>query len=360
MKKVAIVTLYDDINIGNKLQNFALQEILIRQPNINAVITLRYSEARKTAPDNFGWKGKLALLLGFPKTIAKEKKKWKERRKRFNNFSKKYLNTAEEKSFLDFDKKINDEYDYFVVGSDQVWHNWTNTKEELDYFFLRFVDPHKRICVSPSIGLIDIPEKFKTKYIEGLNGFRYLSCREAEGCDLIYSLTNKLAELLPDPTMILTKQDWEEIEKKPDYEVPEHFILCYFLSKNKTEINKSVNDFSKRVNLPIINIYDKNYLQYFTTRPDEFLYLIHRADYVCTNSFHGSVFSILFQKNLLLFRRKDNEGVKMNSRLNTLIEEFDLMENENGIICNYEHTDRLLFEKREKMQSYLQKVFEEK
>ncbi len=352
--KVAIITLYDDINIGNKLQNYALQEILKKY--FARVETLTYSEAAEITP-LIGWKGRLVLKIGFPRHIADEKKAIIDRKKRFCEFSKQYIKTCEAKSFVDYNETINNEYDYFVVGSDQVWHNFSNTIKELDYFFLRFVKKEKRVCFAPSFGFDVIPEQFLTKYTEGLKGFDVLSCREKEGCRLIKELIGEDALLLPDPTLITPLNKWKEIEKKPNYLIPDRFILLYFIGEITPEQRTSICEFSNNMRLDTIDIYSKQSLEHYTTRPDEFLYLISRAEYIFTNSFHCAVFSILFKKRFKIYKRMDLDGMRMDSRFDSLMNDLELKRDKNGFLYPSENTDTIIDSQKKKSTTYLRKVF---
>ncbi len=351
--KIAIVTLFDNINIGNKLQNYALQKILLKYAR--SVETLTYTEADKISPD-FGWKGRLILKLKLPRYKYLEKKAILERRKKFEEFSNSYIKSCEPRPFNSFGKDISDRYDFFVTGSDQVWHNYTNTTAEFDYFFLTFVERSKRICFAPSFGFNIIQDIFKDEYRERLNGFDVLCCREIQGCEMIKELTGRDVKLISDPTMGLSLNEWSMIEKKPNYNIPEHYILSYFIGPKDENTIISLASFAEVVNLPIIDVFDINYMMYFCTSPDEFVYLISRADYVCTNSFHGTVFSIIFNRRVKLFDRTDKVGRTMNSRIDTIKKEFVLEENEDGIIENFEIANQILNKKRIEIYHYLDYV----
>ena len=346
MRKAAIITLYNNTNTGNKLQNYAVQDVL--KNYFELVETLTYSESSLDSL-GIGWKGKIVLAFGFPPSIAKEKKAIVERKRRFKAFSQKHLHVKDDMSFQDYTKAFSNHYDAFITGSDQVWHNWTNSKAELDYFFLRFADREKRICLSPSFGYEEIPSEFKAQYISGLNGFLQLSCREQSGCKIIKDLTGKDAERLIDPTMMLSVEKWKCIEKKPHYEVPKHFILAYCLGGMTDKNRKELLGLSKSMKIPVIDIFNLKYPEYYSTSPDEFLYLVDRCDLVYTNSFHGCAFSILYHKPLKVFDRNDNSGKQMTGRLSTL---FDLFQ---GRIDDYDYVDTVLEAERLKMKNYLEK-----
>lgn len=349
MNSIAIVTLYDNINIGNKLQNYAVQQILKKYADY--VYTLSYREANELHRD-MGWKGRLIACLGFPCEKAKVKRIILKRRKNFEKFSEKYLNVLPARKYNQYNYEFSKEYDAFVVGSDQVWHNWTKTECELNYFFLDFVERRKRICLSPSFGFNEIPEEFKNKYIKGLKGFEFLSCREKSGCDLIKKLTGKEAALLIDPTMMLAPEAWDTIATIPEYNIPENYMLVYFLGDIGENIKEEAYMIAKEKKLNIIDIFNISEPQYYVTSPSDFLYLVKHASYICTNSFHGCVFAILYKKCFKLYQRSDSEGRGMSDRLKTLLDKFHIKGD--GKITNYVEVDENLALERKKVYAYLE------
>lgn len=353
MKKVAILTLYGDKNFGSKFQNYAVQE-LIKLLGYECK-TIRCADTYKT----IGWKGKLVAFLGFPPKMAERKRVALQRETLFRKFSELFLQLGEKVKFCDVSAIINN-YDFYIVGSDQVWHNWSGTNEEIDYFFLRFVPNYKRLCISPSFGFETILEKFKQQYADGLNGFKYLSCREESGCKLIKELTGREAQLLCDPTMALTASEWDKVSSKPLFDLPEKYILTYFLGTAPEEAINYLKQLSEKEQLPIINLYDWNYPEYVNIQPDEFLYLIKRAEHFCTTSFHGCVFSIIYHTSFTVFERKDLKG--MHGRISTLLKKFgleyrDAANQKLDIACDFSKVDDILAMERKKMQNYLTSAF---
>ncbi len=350
MKKIAIVTLYDDINIGNKLQNYAVQQIC-KSYDLEPV-TLTYKDIDKQVT----WKGYIISIIGFPKNKAKVKQLQMRRKRRFKEFSNKYLIIEKPHRFKEY-KYLKLDFDLYIVGSDQVWHNWNDSMDELEYFFLRFVEKKKRLCIAPSFGFDEIPAEYKNVYKEGLEGFEYLSCREESGCNIIKSITNKEAQRIVDPTLMLDKSLWCEIEKKPEYVTPDRYLLVYFLGGMSDSDKREIDKLADSLELEIIDILNLNQEDYYCTRPDEFIYLVNRATFIVTNSFHGAVFSILFHKKFKVLQRVDEEGGKMQSRIDTLFNIFDIKSSDTDNL-NYETIDELLTKERMNLDKYLKKIFE--
>lgn len=340
-----IVTPYGHSNIGNRLQNYALQEVL--HSYFSKVISLAGHE-----PPFIGWKGKIVKALGFPKHKAIEKRMIEKRREHFIPFSSQHLHIEDAKSVLENQKLIS--AGVFVVGSDQIWADWDYIGEEFAYIFLDFVPKNKRICFAPSFGFDTFPPEKRERYIQGLNGFRHLSCREQSGCDLIKAATGREATLLVDPTMLLTTDEWDAIAKKPEYTVPERFMLVYFLGGKSRETQKEIHHLADKNNLEIVDIYDAMQADYFLTAPDEFLYLVKQAEIVCTDSFHGCVFSILYKKQLRYFLRNGALGTQMSNRQKTLFEKFKIFDETGN--CDYSNVDTILENERKKAREYLEMV----
>ena len=359
-KKVAIITLYDDYNIGNKLQNYALQESIKAEGYAcETVDTRSFGRWRLT------WRGWLATLLGVPRKVSHHRRMMLRRKPRFHAFSQQYLNVCGPYSYRSILGGSLRFYDAFVCGSDQVWHRWTRKPRELDYFFLRFTEQRKRICYAPSFGFDDVPEKDREIYCQGLMGFDRLSCREQSGCALIRALTGREAELLCDPTMLLTTKQWDQIILKPEFPVPKKYVMTYFLGPRSEQTRLKIEDFAKKQGLAVVNVYCMEVSAendiYFCTRPDEFLYLIKHASYVCTDSFHGAVFSILYHKKFTTFQRTD--GSTMQGRLQTLLSLFRLEQRNNieemGQPIDFLYADEILAAERKKGMCYLHETLAE-
>ncbi len=325
MKRIGIVTLYDNINIGNKLQNYAVQTYF---ENMGFECrTIEHWEMAHHKLNICDIKFMMYELIGFPKEKAQKIRLGKERKKRFKQFSDQYLKLGECVEISDVPKDLNLKYNYFVTGSDQVWHNWTKTKKEIDYFFLGFARPEQRISISPSFGKSSIEPEFKESYIKGLNGLEVLTCREKSGAALIYGLCGKEARVLLDPTMLIDTCCWEKMAKRPDILSKNDYILTYSLGGLTDEVSKVVYTIAKEYSYKIIDILDPKQPNLYLTTPDEFLYYIKNSKLVITDSFHACVFSILFNTDFVVFNRKQTSSMgNMESRLDTLLNKFSLLD----------------------------------
>ena len=288
--KIGIVTLYVNNSIGNRLQTYAVMR-LYRSLGYD-VATVNHREAELFLTWSPLSRIKMAVKALLARICPNIYPKFR-RRRLLTDFSEQCLIPSETVSMKCLPPDLKERYDFFSVGSDQVWHNWTDTPEELRFFFLQFADRRQRLCLSPSFGLERIPEKWTAVYQEGLRGFRCLSCREASGVELIRALTGRDAPLLLDPTMALPVEEWERLERKPDCPLPERYVLSYMLGPLQAETPEAVSRYARSLGAEVVNINDVGNLteQFAATGPREFLYLIRHAALVCTNSFHGTVFS---------------------------------------------------------------------
>lgn len=214
-----------------------------------------------------------------------------------------------------------------VVGSDQLWRpsNIVGC-----YFTLEFVpDKVKKIAFSTSFGVPELPanlHKHAKKFLSRLN---FISVRENSGADIVMRESGRGATVVCDPTMMLTVEDWMHIqEDKPFAEGK--YILMYLMGDNP-EQREFVKQLSKKTGCRIIGLlHGATYIAYdeevadekpFNVGPSEFVNLIRNAEYVCTDSFHCCVFSILNSTKFFAFRRwPDGSKFSANDRLYTLLD----------------------------------------
>lgn len=352
MKKVGIITLCDNDNYGNKLQNYAV------------IKTFEKIGAKaETIWINSAYKGnKIKQLLRLIKRLYYDYIKKHKRRKYFINFNKK-LNIKSMYLFENDMKKLNKKYDIFSVGSDQVW-NYTYFNNEKVYFL---TDSSKRnISFSASFGTNEVPKKYEKKYQNGLKNFDFISVRENKGKEIVKSLIGKEdVEVLIDPTMMLTDREWSEIARKPKQLKTKKYILNYFLGNLSELRKKEIEKIAKENDCEIINILDENEPLYYSG-PSEFLYLEKNAFLICTDSFHSCVFAILFNRPFIIFDREQDGIPSMNSRIETLLSKFQIENrkyNEMNITTdnlnyNYEKAYDILEKERNKTIAFLNKAIE--
>ena len=232
-----------------------------------------------------------------------------------------------------------------------------------DIDFLKFAPKEKRSSFSASFGISKIPEELKEYYKINLLEMQNLSVREDRGKEIIKELTGRTdVEVLIDPTMMLTAQEWDKVSKKPRKLKNNKYILNYFLGNLSEKRRKEIEQVANKNNCTVINLMDKNEPMY-GSGPSEFLYLVKNAFMICTDSYHGSVFSIIYNKPFVIFDREDNI-VNMNSRLETLLSKFGLQERyskdgkipEKLLKCDYAESYKILEMEKEKTNKYIEKI----
>ena len=349
-KKAGIITLYGLYNHGNRLQNLAIQKLLEDNGIECETIVCRKSRIKEIVRTGIHF---VKSKTGTPESI---------RYMNFYNFTKKYTHLRflyEKTGHIPF--SISKEYNYFLVGSDQVW-NPEIRQNERDNFFLRFAKRDQRICISPSIAVNEIEPKYRREYIQGLNGFRYLSSREEVGAKIINDIVGRTAEVLVDPTMVLTKAEWHEYCSP--LKVPEEkYVLQLFLEPLSKERKLKIQKMADQLGATVLDITDpKSAGEYYSVAPDGFIQLIENAVLVCTDSFHAAAFSINLNTPFYVFKRESSleSSNRMYSRLETILSKFKLMDRteENYDIkgmmkCNFEQTNEILKVERKKFKEYL-------
>ncbi len=161
--------------------------------------------------------------------------------------------------------------------------------------------------------------------------FKEISVREEAGKKIVEDLTGrKDVEVLVDPTMLLTAEEWDNVSNKPEQLKTDKYILNYFLGELSEKRKNEIDRIAKENGCKIINMLDSN-SPFYKTGPAEFLYLEKNAFLICTDSFHACVFSILYNRPFIVFEREDN-NVSMNSRIDTLLNKFHLQDRRYNVI----------------------------
>lgn len=368
--KIGIATIVDYKNYGNRLQNYALQEVIKSlgyeaetivnkkyMPEETESFLTRYIDRMK----ELGLKGNISRISEKLKGEPKEKL-LNEKKRRFKEFSKEHINetpfTVQPQSVPE---DLKNQYSFFVTGSDQVWN--PNYRNGSAFDFLTFAPSDKRVAYAPSFGVSTIPDRFKADYTNWLNGFASLSVREDAGAQLIESLTGRKAPVLVDPTLLLAKDDWLSLAKESDKKPANSYLLTYYLGELSQDKQKMIRDIAEEKNLEVINLADYHDPDYYTIAPDEFLDMINDSSIFFTDSFHGAVFSILLQKPFVVFDRV-SKGPSMNSRIDTLLSKFKLSQrkfenisHEQLFDIDFTHISAILEQERNKSLTYLKQAF---
>ena len=360
MKKALIMTIYGNMNYGNKLQNYAVYKVL-KDRNIEVLNLKNNRHLNYKRNIIFSYIKFLLSKIKYMKAYNEEFgfKNYFKRLKNFKQFasmiptSKEYFNYSRLKKYQDFD--------YLLVGSDQVW-NPNMCLDDLSLF--KYFKCQNKISISASIALSKVNDNTKNRFRNNLNNFKAISVREYDGKKILEECTNRDdIEVLIDPTMMIKKEEWEKLSKKPniEFDFSKKYILLYFLGSTEKEFRNKIEEFAKNNNYEIIDIYNKKD-KWITCGPSEFLFLEENAELICTDSFHSAVFGILFNRPILVTGRNGSKD-NMNSRIDTLLTKFKLKNsrydgniNNNILDTNFIETNEILEKERNKATIFLNKA----
>lgn len=225
--------------------------------------------------------------------------------------------------------ELNDKFDMFITGSDQVWH----PNVLCSGFLLEFCqDSKKKTSYAASIANNKVDEESAVRLKKALESFSHISVRENDSLMMLSDIGIHNCEWVLDPTLLLGADEWRTISKP--LALTQNYVLTYFLGDNEVSRQKAA-EYAERNNLQLVSLpyllnqyrkCDKNFgdVQLFSVSPEQLLYLIDHADTVFTDSFHATVFSLIFQKNFYVFKR--NISDKMTNRIQSLLEIFGFSE----------------------------------
>lgn len=340
--KVGIVTFHHALNYGAVLQAYALQQYLSSLGIDSDIIDYRspYIEYfYKPIKANPIKNGKM-----FVREIIYYRSN-KNKRMKFNSFLKSYVKLSKpviDKKDLE---QLNFEYDFFIAGSDQVWNlKWSGLDKT---YFLDFADKNKKYSYAASFGFEKIPTGQNQVYKELLNEFQAISVREKTGKEIIKELFDKEVEVSVDPTCLIDKEKWEEICIYPK---EKGYVLVYMLDRSD-ELMLFAKKIAKEKKTKIIYIADalrkdKDFDYRGFLSPAEFIGLFANAGYVVTNSFHGLMFSVIFEKEFCIQYQKKLGAP--NSRLSDFIHDYHL---ENRLLDNIKLEEKIDY-------SFVKKIME--
>jgi len=265
-------------------------------------------------------------------------------------------------------------FDTIIVGSDQLW---LPSNVVADYYTLSFVPYNvKKIAYATSFGIGHIPKKYKSLYKKFLSRIDHLSARETSGQKIIKEFTGRDVQLVSDPTLLLDADEWDK-EATTGRIINGKYIFCYFMGNNP-EQRSFVKRLAKEKECKVVALLhldqyiseDENYVNYapYDVTPSDFLNLVKYADYVCTDSFHGTIFSIIYSRTFFTFKRFNKKAsLSTNTRITSLLIRLRLIERlfdgnedvKNDLeIRNWEEIQKIVSIFRQVSEDYLIKAIE--
>lgn len=326
---IGIVTVYTVPNYGTKLQAYAMQNIMSKYDKAELIGFVSKTDTRPSAVF-----GKLYLKVHRKRNIHVTRpdiEQTKIREKAIASFDKYYNFGKTIKGTTNLRKEAH-KYRAIVCGSDQLW---APINVIADYYTLTaFPKDMIRFSYAASFGVSEIPTKLKKKYTVFLKRLSKISVREESGAQIVQELTGYNAQVVLDPTLMVERREWEALCKTKKESGSGNYIFCYFLGKQMKH-REFVNELAKLTGKQIITIphfkewneADQNFgdIQLYNVDPVDFLNYIKNADIVCTDSFHGTVFSLIFNCKVAVFERFNKASREStNSRIYSLLKQLNL------------------------------------
>jgi coenzyme F420-reducing hydrogenase beta subunit len=326
--KIALLTWFHYSNYGTALQVYAMAETLSQMGHEVDVINYRPRPMKPRTLQDMSAKTVTVKVLG---KIRSERTEYTaqskpyenaEREELFASFLSESIKLTEECITLSDLCELNGRYDAFICGSDQIW-----SPNNFDpRYFLDFVSsPDKMIAYAPSIGLNSVDDRYVAEQMRTLiKRFKHLSVREKQGADLIRSLTGMEAEVVCDPTLLMDGRGWDRLCGN-DRPYDEPYMLVYMLGSNDAHWGKVYADAEKRgLSVKVIPVHERDSERDGcignAVGPYEFLTLVKHADAVYTDSFHGTVMSLLLHTSVVPFERfSSGDPICQNSRIYNLL-----------------------------------------
>jgi len=334
---IGITTYFNIKNYGSALQAFAMRHFLtqnghtalflnvkeqqsvhklLHKLHVGAVTAAKCAlskEARQTQQEIRRLKRETTTVIT-PRTVEL-----------FDSFEKNFLPSVSIGRIALKKRAASNEFGAFICGSDQIW---SPLSAHLSGFkFLNFAPKAKRIAYAPSFGVSKIPSYNRAFIKKQLTGITDISVRELQGAEMVKELTGRDVPVVLDPTMLHTGEQWRSLYQANTAPADgSDYILCYFFDEPSEEIVAKICRFAadKQLQVRVLVASNKAFLEkgavLVDAGPMEFLQLIDNARYVFTNSFHGCVFSVLFEKEFIAFGRNHSNAVKQTSRIETLLQ----------------------------------------
>ncbi len=317
--KIGILTFHHSLNCGAVLQAWALQTYL-RQCGYDAEVV---NYGRIGWPVRFplacrGMRAFVSSVLRCLRSIGIED----YRRSLYRTFLRERMELGACVSKTELE---NPPYTHLIVGSDQVWHPVINEGDDT-YFLAHAPDGVCRISYAPSFGVDRFSPELETRMAEWLADFDALSVREPQGGGIIKRLCGREATVVCDPTLLLDVTQYEQLECVPRFGLPKRYVAVYTICGHPWAEAKAI-EIGRQMHLPVVHLPGGQFARWYlpggvkhitALGPSEWLYFMHHADYVVTNSFHGTVFSLLYHRPFLVAANNKASDARMRTLLQTV------------------------------------------
>lgn len=376
MKKIGIITLVRVNNYGAELQAFATQKALQLMGYDAEIIDYHYFTnprhiKSKGSKPRFKMPLKLTIIVWlYPlyqlyKRFKQDKLVLGRRIHNFEEFHNKHSRFSIEYRTAESLESANMDYDVYIVGSDQVWNPYNYTS--LDPYFLKFAPQDKtKVSYASSFGISSLPTSALSYYRDALHNLDAVGVREENAVQIVENVSGIKAQWVLDPTLLLPGREWEKYGKEVPF-LPNRYVLIYEITPCPFVKELSMNVAQKlgckvvRINREAIREEKEDeVINVMDAGPSEFIWLFKNATMIITNSFHGTAFSINFQKNfyVVIPKRKQNNS-RQQSLLhlveldNRLLVEGSPYPDQRNFTVDYKHVLPVLEIEREKSFRFL-------
>lgn len=331
-KKVGLITFHNSINYGVFLQAYALQTFIELAGYEAEIIDYnKFTENKKKKSIVYRIKHLKESLKIFHMICFLHKKRVKEKEGKFRIFAQNNFKLSKLMGTFDDIVKEESEYDKFVCGSDQIWN--PEYTQGNPVYFLRFTPREKRIAYAPSFGVRQLSKilyEYLNKYKLYLSEFSAISVRESTGQSIIHDFLSISPNVVVDPTLLLSEKCWQEKCRKVQIK-GKKYVLFYVLGDNYLyrKLAKKIAAQGRYtvMCIPTNPLWDRlRCVKRCYAGIDEFLYLIRNAEYIITDSFHGTAFSVIFRKNFSAILRNDTAH-SLCSRIEDFLGKIHLQKN---------------------------------
>ena len=353
--EIKVITRHAPVNYGSVLQAFATIKILEKLGHNAYIIDYR----RKSAYSLKNLLTQIKLSSGIKNVLFSVLRAFfisfehRNVEKKFEKMREHYLKLTD--VYYSCNEIVNLEADCFVTGSDQVW----GIDRYDETYFLPFVTDRKKIAYSASFGKSQIAEKHFDKYTKWLKQYSHITVRENTAVDILNKMGIDCLGVVLDPVLLLTREEWNDfVNEDNDDTSCDNKLLVYYLHNNP-ELREYVRNFSKSRNVKyatmsatwhhLISGGDK----IFAPELKDFIKTIKHCKYLVTDSFHGTVLAILFNKRFSVILPKDGTGTRIKSilemtnlenRIITNLNDFSVVERE----IDYNPVNEIIAKERER------------
>ena len=322
MKKIAIITYHFSDNFGSILQSYALQTAIQKEGYECDIIDYRKPEVKKLYQILKPNTSKYNIVMNIYSILYYMK--LKKRKMRYEQFRTDKLKLTQTRfEYAQELNELNEQYDAFVCGSDQVWNTGII---DFDLSYVLHFATQKRVSYAASCGSKRQKEENIRLLIDDLNKFSHISVRESAAQDVLEKFVTQDITVDVDPVLLLERTRWEKLST--ERLIKEKYILCYFPGGTPADGDKISAEYAKRNKCKRVilmpewrNLFKKGIKEY-AAGPIQFLNLIKNSEHVFTSSFHGTAFSIIFNKPFSVVSFNNN----LDERIVTLLQ-----------VCNMEN-----------------------